>query len=203
MLKKYTVLVFLATAISVFALSAPAMASFFPATLILNTTGQVDSRFTGAPDDVHWGLGGQVVVYDFGLNHILNGTGQDFNIYETDNGSVEFSKIDVFVSQDNVTWYQVDDSMAAGVRITGDEVHGNDNFFKSYDLDIVGLDWARYLKIDGVGDGGSGSVTGFDLDAVGAINHATTGAAVPLPGAVWLLGSGLMGLIGVRRKVTG
>ncbi len=35
---------------------------------------------------------------------------------------------------------------------------------------------------------------GVDLDAVGVIN------AVPIPGAVWLLGSGILALIGIRRR---
>ena len=34
---------------------------------------------------------------------------------------------------------------------------------------------------------------GPDMDAVGP-------SAVPIPGAIWLLGSGLLGLIGIRRK---
>ena len=38
------------------------------------------------------------------------------------------------------------------------------------------------------------STGGADLDAIGVLN------AVPVPGAVWLLGSGLLGLIGIRRK---
>ncbi len=35
---------------------------------------------------------------------------------------------------------------------------------------------------------------GFDLDEIGVLNQ------VPIPGALWLLGSGLLGLIGIRRK---
>ncbi len=74
---------------------------------------------------------------------------------------------------------------------------------------LVDLDEINYVKIvdiPGSGDfldslgnpiydawptWGSG---GVDLEAVGAIN------AVPIPGAVWLLGTGLLGLIGIRRK---
>lgn len=37
---------------------------------------------------------------------------------------------------------------------------------------------------------------GFDLDAAGVIN------AVPIPGSLWLLGSGLIGLVAIRRKKT-
>jgi hypothetical protein len=38
---------------------------------------------------------------------------------------------------------------------------------------------------------------GFDLDAIGVLNQA---AAVPIPGAFFLLGSGFLGIIAVRRK---
>jgi hypothetical protein len=39
---------------------------------------------------------------------------------------------------------------------------------------------------------------GFDLDAIGVLNQGA--APVPVPAAVWLLGSGLLGLVGARRK---
>ena len=77
---------------------------------------------------------------------------------------------------------------------------------------LVDLDEINYVKIvDIPGDGtftdsqgngiydawvtwGSG---GLDFDALGVINQA---AIVPVPAAVWLLGSGLLCLIGIRRK---
>jgi len=34
------------------------------------------------------------------------------------------------------------------------------------------------------------------------VNGAATVALTPLPAAAWLLGSGLMGLLGLRRKGT-
>jgi len=40
---------------------------------------------------------------------------------------------------------------------------------------------------------------GADIDAVGAIS--STSPAVPIPGAIWLLGSGLLSLIALRKKV--
>lgn len=46
-----------------------------------------------------------------------------------------------------------------------------------------------HLICDGIAYGG-----GADWDAIGVMN------AVPIPGAVWLLGSGLLGLIGIRRR---
>ena len=77
-------------------------------------------------------------------------------------------------------------------------------------LDINNVGYVKILDI--VGDGTyydtSGDViydpyptswsAGFDLDAIGVIH--TAAAAVPIPGAVWLLGSGLMALLSIRRR---
>ena len=73
-------------------------------------------------------------------------------------------------------------------------------------LDINNISYVRILDI--IGDGTytdtSGDViydpyptvlsAGFDLDAVGVIN------TVPIPGAIWLLGSGMLTLLGIRRQ---
>ncbi len=47
------------------------------------------------------------------------------------------------------------------------------------------------------------AVEGWDTDynVFGAINNIS--APVPIPGAVWLLASGLLGLLGVRRRLEG
>ena len=184
MLRKFIVAFFIIS-LTTLGIAVGASASFFPTTIVLNTTGADDSKFTGAPDDTFWGLGGQTVVFDFGLHVILDGSGQDFNVYEADRGDLEFTKIDVFVSQDNVNWFQVDDSEADGVRIPGDEVHSVDRYFKSYDLSITGLAWARYLKIDGVGTGSAGGTAAFDLDAVGP---STTRCPCPARPCSWAPG---------------
>lgn len=55
-----------------------------------------------------------------------------------------------------------------------------------------------YLKlIDLLPHQSSSPYTGADIDAVGAISSTYP---TPIPGAVWLLGSGLAGLIGASRK---
>ena len=57
-----------------------------------------------------------------------------------------------------------------------------------FDLDEFGLDWIQYIKVEGA-DGFAG----------GEIDAFTDVAPVPVPAAIWLLGSGLIGLVGVRR----
>lgn len=57
-----------------------------------------------------------------------------------------------------------------------------------YDLAESGFEWIRYIRVE---SSGSNYV---EVDGFADV------AAVPVPGAVWLLGSGLLGLIGVRRK---
>ncbi len=39
---------------------------------------------------------------------------------------------------------------------------------------------------------------GFDLDAIGVLNSATT--VVPVPASIWLFGSGLLALISIRKR---
>lgn len=66
-------------------------------------------------------------------------------------------------------------------------------------LDIVGdgtyTDTYGYTIYDPYPTIGS---AGFDLDAIGVIHQGV--ASVPVPGAFWLMGSGLIGLAGLSRK---
>jgi len=68
----------------------------------------------------------------------------------------------------------------------GDSAGGN-----WFDLSGTGLDYVEYVKLEDMGSTGS---LGLRLDGFVGVS------AVPVPGAVWLLGSGLIGLIGIRRR---
>ena len=106
---------------------------------------------------------------------VVNKTGPDFNIYEEDNGLVEFSKLKVDVSQDGLTWHDVSDSAGAGIRIAGDAGCRDSAFIRSYDLASVGLSWAKYIRLTGK-DSSSG---GFDLDAIGIIHPGANAPVYP------------------------
>ncbi len=58
-----------------------------------------------------------------------------------------------------------------------------------YDLYGVELEWIQYIKVEGVS-----GLSGGEIDAFADV------APVPVPAAVWLLGSGLLGLVGIRRR---
>lgn len=139
------------------------------------------------------------------------------NYYRFDNISLTSSVVGGFGSVDpsNVTGFAGKYRQGYGTPFDLDYLHylydpDNPNGY----LDVSGLDFnnVRYARLlDILGDGTCldtfGNViydpypttgsAGFDLDAVGVINQ---GQPVPLPGALCLLGSGLLTLVGFRRK---
>jgi hypothetical protein len=58
-----------------------------------------------------------------------------------------------------------------------------------FDLAESGYDWIQYIKVEGVS-----GFSGGEIDAFSDV------AAVPIPGSVLLLGSGLLALFGIRRR---
>jgi hypothetical protein len=56
---------------------------------------------------------------------------------------------------------------------------------------------AQYFRVAATRNNGFSSATRFDEFAVRG-----TAAAVPTPAAVWLLGAGLIGIIGIKKKVS-
>jgi hypothetical protein len=185
-----------------------ASVGYYPTALSENTTGAPNSRFTGAPDDQFYGLGGQIVTFDFGTASIVDGAGPDFNVYEVDSGNVEFDQVQISVSNDGVTFYNVSTTFYPAVDLVGDDKHGNASFRRAYDLaDITALaansiSSIQFVRFNGNGTGSAGVNTGFDLDAMGAVNFAAPPAAVPTPAAA-TAGMALLGALGLLRSRRG
>lgn len=162
------------------------------------------ARFIGRPDDLHSGLGEHWVTYDLGTYRLVDGAGQDFNVYEVDGGSVEFNSADILVSADGITYFNVESTFQAALNLAGDELHGNASFRRSYDLSgavtALGAAQFRYLRIDGTAGGPIGGDNDFDLDAVGIANFVQTAPVVPEP-ATWAMMIAGFGLVGTGARL--
>ena len=179
-------------------------------------------------DIVSLGRGGEITLTF--ANPIVNGAGDDFAVFENAFSDTALELGYVEVSSNGTDFFRfANDSLTAGpvgaygtldpTDITGFGGKYRQGYGTPFDLallagnDLLDINNIGYVKIvDIVGDGSyldsSGDViydpyptwgsAGFDLDAVGVINQSP----VPIPGAVWLLGSGLLGIVGIRRKRT-
>jgi hypothetical protein len=179
-------------------------------------------------DIVCLGNGGSITL-SFG-NGIGNGDGWDFAVFENSFSDTFLELAYVEVSSDGVNFFRFsnDSQTASSVGAFGsvdptniDGLGGKyrQGYGTPFDLadlagvsDLLDINNISYVRIvDIIGNGtcldssgdpiydpyntvGSG---GFDLDAIGVIHEAQ---AVPIPGAVWLLGSGILGLLGFRRR---
>jgi hypothetical protein len=161
---------------------------------------------TTTGDALGWQQGWGNMVLDFG--EVLSG---DLNITFWHFGGINWSGVEndlvyMYVSSDGVNWtpfhtdFDPDNTDGYGGRPRGTEgdvdlldvMPGGETLYETtYNLyDTFGVDEIRYLMIEKI-DGGA--KTGKFIDAVGI-------SPVPVPAAVWLLGSGLLGIIGTRRK---
>lgn len=139
----------------------------------------------GAPDDygnindpkfLSLGLGGSA-EFSFGRNF----TGS-ITVYEATYGrSGYYEYANVFGSIDGSNW-----------TLLGAIDNQNVDADGGFTLDFTGI--FSFLKIEDTTALMQGTLgDGFDIDAVKA-------SPTPIPGAAWLLGSGLIGLVGLRRR---
>ena len=121
---------------------------------------------------------GDEFIAAFINNIALDGPGNDLYLHENVDASGGDETVNVYASPDNILYSYL--GMAS-----------ND---EAYDFAGFGIDNISYIKL--VGNSLGGSSPGYDLLAIEALNSAP----VPIPGAVWLLGSGLIGFVGFRSK---
>ena len=96
----------------------------------------------------------------------------------------------VEISKDNILWHAVG------------KVFGSTS---GVDIDAFGfgvLDFFSFVRLtDDAAEGATtGSTVGADIDSVGAITSAPPVNAVPVPAAVWLFGTALVGFVGLSRR---
>ena len=201
-------------AATLLAIAGPSAAQALYGTTPTTSDGTVTAvelaSFAGAPDDEYTGVGEHFVTYDLGVFRLIDGAGQDFNVYEVDTGIVEFGSIDVLVSADNLNYFNVESSFAAALDLgASDDAHGNASFRRSFDVGAaviaLGVSQFRYIRIDGTGGGAIGGANDFDLDAIGVRNFIDTTpnvGAVPEPAtwAMMIMGFGAAGSMIRRRK---
>jgi len=145
---------------------------------------------SGSLDVVSLGVGGEIIL-GFGERVIVNGEGPDLIIWENafwlgGNPETPFAELgEVAVSVDGEEWLSFPcdplkeegyDPGCAGWRPRAEfevcalipldpSMTGGDSF----DLDDLGIDEVRYVRIRDLSESGASNSAGFDLDAVGAV----------------------------------
>ncbi len=175
-------------------------------------------------DIVSLGRGGEITMtFD---SAIKNGAGYDFAVFENSFNDTFLELGYVEVSSNGTDFFRFDnDSLTSSpvsgfgsvdpTNITGYASKYKQGYGTPFDLaDLAGttgldINNIGYVKIvDIIGDGTyldtsgdiiydpypTGGSAGVDLDAIGVMN------AVPIPGAIWLIGSAFLAIAGFKRK---
>ena len=182
-------------------------------------------NFLGAPDQYTSGWGGaaaggslvvgfdQEIVDGDGIDFMVHGFGFCFNqAFSDERGTVSIYAAQSYdaSSYDATDWTllstwegrQEDGSWIGNPDMDYGSSPGAYGEFLWGDLADGGLDSASYLMFV-LGDGGHYSDQYSGEQANGRaffIDSVEARSAVPVPAAVWLLGSGLLGLVGLRRR---
>lgn len=158
----------------------------------------VPERALGIPDDpsgtsagagyVSLGDGGSITL-QFTDNSLTGSGNSDDDLWIFEVGP-DIEDTFVEISKDNNTWFSVG-------AVTGNT--------QGIDLDFFGfglLDFFSFVRLtdDPDLDGQTGNTVGADIDAVGAISSAPPVPQVPVPAAVWLFGTALIGLVGFGKR---
>lgn len=145
------------------------------------------------------GFEGSIVLTVQSSYAIVDGDGYDFTLYETTYGS----------NADNWNSYkETAEVFAFNGVYKSDQASAASNWISlgwakqdaSFDLSAINLLFTTAIKIVDVSKsfGFTGNGDGYDVD--GIVIH-NIGKPVPVPAAAWMLGAGLVALVGVRRRM--
>lgn len=169
-----------------------------------NTDTDLDAALTGS--DITLGVDGGGINFDlfFTDNFAVNGSGADLIVYET--VSPESFDLALYISGSLSSFVTYTPS-ATGFTV-GDVV-GTTN---SGSLNAVPIDLSDFGILSGDtistiriwshvgGFSFPSTISGADIVAIGALNSAAT---VPIPSTIFLIGIGMVGLIGLKSKIAG
>lgn len=167
----------------------------------LHTTGEADdsdSPTISTSDFTSLGFGGSIVLYLANNEAIANIAGDDFTVFET-TGSADIPNYDPTSYPERAEIYAF-----TGGLYNKDQQYTDASYWQSLgtilqngSLDLGSLPFTTAIRIVDVTKAHP-STDGFDVYGLGA-NYVTP---VPVPAAVWMLGSGLIALLGIRRKMS-
>jgi len=157
------------------------------------------NTFIGGSTDVEFYVAG---YEDAGLNKYALANKTQLNEISVDSMNIQLTN---FVTKANDLFGAATEGLTenwfAGV-MDGDPAHYENNFLfgngyvQGFDLGTPAPFFSSHSYL--LGDGVNAQLLDWNLSADGSLTYGVS--AVPVPAAVWLFGSGLLGLVGVARR---
>ncbi len=159
-------------------------------------SGTFDQAAVTALDGVNLALGGTSanpgrITVGFSTGSVVDGAGADIRIYDSFGGS---EGIIVEASNDGTNFF----GMGSSTGLPSVLCSAASPCFADFDLSVAGLLSASIFRLTVTDRVISGFPQAFDLDTLEALNFQA--AAVPVPAAVWLFGTALIGLLGIGKR---